>query len=933
MRQSIFAALVACLLTSYGGIQKVNAAILRNDTESIVGTISKLVGQLPNGVTLRPLSKCPVTTTGNVSCADLVVPERRDVPGSRSIIVRVAVLYASEEGRRPDPFVFLMGGQGQGYSVLNQLAAIPDVIQRDAITLEQRGVQLAQPFFGCPSVDGGLSGIDQNLVSQPSSDDPAEIRRCKAEIEKAGIDKNGYDTAASADDLWDLKQLLGIDQWNIFGVSYGGRTAESFLRKHPDAARSLILDSTQVTGIPLAFGYARLRKLDKFFSKCATASGCSQFSNLKDHFERTVTRLELHPVPVVVAGQIQILTARAYIRILTWILYIMPESAVHELPAAIVSADREQDYGPLLSLEERYADVPQSPPSQPGDYPFNPDHPTAQQTQVLCAEEYPPLAGLTIPFPQGWAPAVQRIQEAELQAQAEVCRQWDFKPSDPGQGQLPSRSEIPTLIVHGEHDTIAPSEDDRLLARSYPNSTRVVFPWTGHAIVERRQRCFFPMLRAFLDSPGQSVNSLCAALIQEPEWLPSSPQANQPESYLPMMRTVAANQVKDFGFPGRAVHMDLLQANINGTVAVGFADPATGRNLTGHEPSRIASMTKTYTAAAILRLMEMGRVKLSGAAAEYLTNETHELLRSGGYDPYNITIRNLLQHTSGLPDFNDDLFKQYVVNNPQHQWTRREQVQWALNHSEPIGVPGTTFAYSDTGYVVLGEIVEQVSGLAQAPAYRKLLNFERLGLRHTWFEDLEPAPTDLPARAHQFAGSIDATGFNPSFDLFGGGGLVSTVEDTSAFLRALMTLRIFDKAETLAIMLAVPSTTNLLPAYGPGGGYGMGIFRLQLDAETCFGHHGFWGTRFMHCPSSNVSVSCNRYQSEDPVADFDPWEILKTALRINRLALHPATSLNTAAAAAAASSLFYPVLNSSSSSSSSSLNIITSTNNSTCSTG
>ena len=916
MRQSIFAALVACVFIGHGGSQKADATILRNDTGSIVGSISKLAGQLPNGVILRQLDKCPVRTTGNVSCADLVVPERRDVPASRSITVRVAVLYASEEGRQPDPFVFLMGGQGQGYSVLNQLAALPDLIQRDVITLEQRGVQLAKPFFGCPSVDGGLSGIDQNLVSQPSSDDPAEIRRCKAEIEKAGIDKNGYDTAASADDLWDVKQLLGIDQWNIFGVSYGGRTAESFLRKHPEAARSLILDSVQVTGIPWAFGYARLSKLDKFFSNCATAPGCSQFSNLKAHFERVVTRLELHPVPILVAGQAQMLTARAYIRIVTWILYAEPESAVHELPAAIVSANREKDYGPLLALEERYADVPPSPPSQPGDYPFNPDHPTAQQTQVLCAEEYPPLKGLTIPFPKGWVPAVRRTQEAELQAQVTACRQWNFKPSDPEQGQLPPRNEVPTLIVHGDHDTIAPSEDDRLLNRSYPHSTQVVFPWTGHAIIERRQGCFFPMLRAFLDSPEQPVNTSCAELIQEPEWLPSSRQADQPKSYLPMLRTVAANQVKDFGFPGRAVHMDLSQAKINGTVAVGFADPTTKRNLTGQEPSRIASMTKTYTAAAILRLMEMGQIDLSGAAVQYLTNETHELLRSGGYNPSNITIRQLLQHTSGLPNYNDDLYKQYVFNNSQHQWTRREQVQWALNHSEPVGVPGTTFAYSDTGYVLLGEIVEQVSGLSQASAYRRLLNFEGLDLRHTWFEDLEPAPTDLPARAHQFAGSVDTTDFNPSFDLFGGGGLVSTIEDTSAFLRALMTLRVFDKAQTLTTMLAVPKT-NLLPPYGPGGGYAMGIIRLQQDAETCFGNDGFWGTRFIHCPSSNVTFSCDRYQSEDPVADFDPLEILKTALRINRLALHPAISPNT-------TSLFFPAAGSSSS-----LNV-TSINNSTC---
>ena len=895
MRRFTSTALVTYLLTGLNNIQRNDVAVLHGGGRHNASGISDLAGQLPNGVTLRPLDECPVKTTGNVSCADLVVPERRDVPGSRSITVRVAVLHSSDEGRKPDPYVFLMGGQGQGYSVLDQLAELPGLLERDVITLEQRGTELAKPFFGCPSVESGLNGIDQNLVSQPSSADPTQIKLCQAEIEKDGIDKDGYDTAASADDLWDLKQLLGIDQWNLYGVSYGGRTAESFLRKHPDAARSLILDSIQVTGIPILFGYGRLKKLDTFFSTCAAAAGCSQFGDLKGAFERTVARLAPSPVPVLVAGQPQNLTARAYTRLVTWILYTMPETAVRELPAAIVTADKDEDYAPLLALEGRYADVLPSPPPQPGDYPSALGFHIAQQTQMCCAEEYPPIAwsgsNITLPFPDGWAPAVRKAQELEQQAQAEVCRQWDFKPSDPGQGQLPPVNHVPTLIVHGAHDTIAPSEDDELLARSYPNSTRVVFPWTGHAIIERRQGCFFPMLRSFLESPTTPVNTSCAAQIQEPDWLPSSRQVNQSESYLPMMQNVAANEVKDFGFPGRTVYVNLHQANISGTVAVGLADPATGRQLTGREPSRMASMTKTYTAAAVLRLMEAGKVDLSSGAAQYLTNETQHLLWSGGYNPRNITMRQLLQHTSGLPDFNDDAYKQQVVKDPQHQWTRREQIKWALDHSRPTGAPGEVFAYSDTGYVLLGEIIEQVSGLSQAPAYRTLLGFDRVGLRHTWFETLEPAPTDLPERAHQFAGSVDATNFNPSFDLFGGGGLVSTVEDEAAFLRALFTGQVFEHANTLSTMLAVP-VTNLEPANGLGSGYAIGIYSVVADNQTCWGHAGFWGTSFVHCPSLDVTFAADRYQSIDPSTDYDTLEILTTALRINRLALHPATPLS-----------------------------------------
>ena len=75
-------------------------------------------------------------------------------------------------------------------------------------------------------------------------------------------------------------------------------------------------------------------------------------------------------------------------------------------------------------------------------------------------------------------------------------------------------------------------------------------------------------------------------------------------------KTLLPTSASSFDFPGLAVHLDLHKSNISGTVAVDFADHATRRRLTGREPSRMASMTKAYTAAAVLRLMEHRRVHL-----------------------------------------------------------------------------------------------------------------------------------------------------------------------------------------------------------------------------------------------------------------------------------------------------------------------------------
>lgn len=462
-------------------------------------------------------------------------------------------------------------------------------------------------------------------------------------------------------------------------------------------------------------------------------------------------------------------------------------------------------------------------------------------------------------------------------------RSVDFEPSDPEQGHLPPSNQIPSLIVHGDHDPIAPSEDQQVLSHSYPRSTRVVFPWTGHAIIERRQACFLPMLAVFIESPSIPLNTTCAADLKEPQWLSTAPQARQPVSYLGVMETVVANQVQDFGFPGCVAHLDLRQGSVRGTVAAGFADPAAGLRLTGDEPSRMASMTKTYAAAAVLWVFELGQVDLDGGIVQYLTNATGLLLSSAGYNLHEITPRQLLHHTSGLPDYNNAMYQERIASDPLHRWTRREQVQWALDHEKPRGAPGRFYSYSDTGYVLLGEMIEQISDLSQARAYRELLGFDRLSLRHTWFESLEPAPTDIPARAHQFIGAIDATELDPSFDLWGGGGLVATVEDEATFLRSLLIGLVFEQPDTLTTMLTIPATNT-------DAAYGMGIYQVEAEDAICWGHSGFWGTSFYHCPSVDVTVASDRFQSVTPTLDYDPLQILTTALDINRLAIHPAAA-------------------------------------------
>ena len=101
---------------------------------------------------------------------------------------------------------------------------------------------------------------------------------------------------------------------------------------------------------------------------------------------------------------------------------------------------------------------------------------------------------------------------------------------------------------------------------------------------------------------------------------------------------------------------------------------------------------------------------------------------------------------------------------------------------------------------------------------------------------------------------VDSTDFDPSFDLYGGGGLVSTVDDLARFYRALFTGRVLAKKATLRTMLGNPRP--IWPA-----DLGLGIFALRLGTETCYGHQAIWGITVSHCPRTRVTIASSINQA------------------------------------------------------------------------
>ena len=312
--------------------------------------------------------------------------------------------------------------------------------------------------------------------------------------------------------------------------------------------------------------------------------------------------------------------------------------------------------------------------------------------------------------------------------------------------------------------------------------------------------------------------------------------------------------------PGIMMRVDAPGSGLSWSGVAGVSDLETSTPLTRNNPVRIASNTKTFLAAATLRLWEEGQLGLDDPLSQHLSPAHAEVLAADGYDLDAMTIRHLLTHTSGLYDYADrDLFVQAILADPYHRWTPEEQIGLAVEWGDPYGAPGEVYRYSDTGYVVLGLVLESAYGKPLASVLRELLEFERLGMDDTWLETLEDPPRGASDRAHQYMGERDTYDWDPSLDLYGGGGLVSTADDMAAFMRALFTGGVYRDAATADTML----TTVEGAGQGPDlsgmpmvpGRYRVGVEVRDRDGLALYMHTGFWGTLAAYMPGPDVAIS------------------------------------------------------------------------------
>ncbi|MFC9249570.1 serine hydrolase domain-containing protein [Streptomyces sp. NPDC057136] len=364
-----------------------------------------------------------------------------------------------------------------------------------------------------------------------------------------------------------------------------------------------------------------------------------------------------------------------------------------------------------------------------------------------------------------------------------------------------------------------------------------------------------PILRALLAAP--LVLSLLGLGTAS---LPSEPHLTPAASYLPRL-------VVQGGAPAAA-----LQARNSAYPPYDFYSSA-GSGIRPEDRFRAGSITKTFVATVVLQLAAEGRLRLSDPVERYLPG----LIRGHGNDGRRITLRSLLNHTSGLYDYTEASGVVGGVGPSAPALTAEAAVRAAVAR-DPAPVRGI-FAYSNTNYAVLGLVVQRITGHSYATEirHRVLVPLRLDGTSLPGARTGLPEPHSRGFHRDRPGGTLrDVTALDPRF-AGAAGELVSTLADLNRFYTALLGGRLLPPAQVRA----------LLDTRTAQGAYGLGIYPQKLSCgTTVWGHDGripgsYVRTATTHGGGRSLTFRVN--------TDTLPDETLETALLEAEFCRSPAT--------------------------------------------
>lgn len=383
-------------------------------------------------------------------------------------------------------------------------------------------------------------------------------------------------------------------------------------------------------------------------------------------------------------------------------------------------------------------------------------------------------------------------------------------------------------------------------------------------------------------SPAATAGSSTGSLPSDPVPATSAPPTSAHGSIAsatPMVQAALDARLEQlrakYGIPGISAAVRFADGSSwQGTA--GFADVAARRPVTADTAFSVASVSKTFTAALILALVEDGRLGLDMPAKSYLPTLP--------IDPA-ITIRQLLDHTSGLRDFYYGPGVDHaLLSKPARVWTAARSLGYVR---KPFAKPGVSWHYSNTNYLILGMLAEAVGGAPVADQLRDRF-LRPLGLDHTWYQAVD-VPAGPVAHGYRFTGTSTKL---PAIDLSVGtrvvpftsvvtasgaaGSIATTADDLARWAEAMYGGDALTPASRDAMVEDIVRTAT----YKPTVPYGLGVQAVTVDGHRTLGHSGrFLGTRAVvrWLPYDRIAIAVLTNQSRRDV-NVVLAELLKVAL-------------------------------------------------------
>ena len=399
-------------------------------------------------------------------CTTLRVPENPSQPGGRSIELSIARVPAISRRKALDPVFLIAGGPGMGSQAMYPTVAAAFARigrERDLVLVDQRGTG-GSAALDCEFGEDELAEVEPAAV-------PALARRCLDALTARPQDVRQYTTSIAVQDLERVRVALGYGWINLYGVSYGTRVAQHYLRRHPKAVRSVILDGVVPPQLVLgpAMALDAEAALTRILARCAADAACAQaFGDPALRYRSLRAALETQPVDLSVADPATGTprTLRFGARHLGAVLRLASygDAQASLLPMALHEAQVKRNFTPLAGLFL----ISTSGLRDTVAFGMN--------STVVCAEDIPFVDAARI---DRAALAGTYLGTEMLDSLRAICSVWPRGPVD-ADFREPLTSDVPVLLLSGSDDPVTPPSNAVAAMPGLRHARHLVIDGEGH---------------------------------------------------------------------------------------------------------------------------------------------------------------------------------------------------------------------------------------------------------------------------------------------------------------------------------------------------------------------------------------------------------------------------------------------------------------------